>query len=103
LKQREDSLIQEAGSPEGAKRAIDSTASADRSSDFLMDQFAIRWGFPTHRALMEASTTVTGPTGVEWWATQTRNGRWIVWNSRDTSATHLFGSLAEAEQSIHAE
>jgi len=93
-------LVHNAGSVEDAKKAIDVAISKEATGDFRQDTFAMRFGFGSRRDLLAASKPLLDSPTSNWWATELKNGRWIVWGDDDLSATHTFGSLLEAKKAV---
>lgn len=93
-------LIHNAGSAEDAKKAIDAASAKESVGDFRQDTFAMRFGFASRRDLLAASTPLFDSQSSNWWATELKNGRWIVWGEDDLSATDTFASLEEARKAV---
>jgi hypothetical protein len=92
-------LVHEAGSVGKAKKAIDAAAEMERESEFREDQLAIRFSFPTRKDLLAASKPILDANGAQWWATRTKEGRWIVWNDQTVQSTK-YATLDEAKRSV---
>jgi hypothetical protein len=95
-------LVHRVGSVEGAKEVIDTAARKEEVGDFRQDAFAMRFGFASRRELLAASKPLFDCDRSSWWATELKNGQWIVWGDEDLSAKQLFASLEEAEQAVGA-
>lgn len=93
-------LVHNAGSVEDAKKAIDAAFSKETVGDFRQDTFAMRFGFASRRDLLAASKPLFDSQTSNWWATELKNGRWIVWGNDDLSASETFESLVEARKAI---
>ena len=93
-------LVHVAGSAENAKKAIDAAVSKEKVGDFRQDTFAMRFGFPSRRDLLAASKPLFDSQTSNWWATELKNGRWIVWGDDDLSAVQTFESLLEARKAV---
>jgi hypothetical protein len=93
-------LVHNAGSAEDAKKAIDAAVGKEAVGDFRQDTFALRFGFASRRDLLAASKPLFDSQTSSWWATELKNGRWIVWGADDLSATQTFESLVEARQAV---
>ena len=95
-------LVHNAGSAEDAKKAIDAAVDKETAGDFRQDTFAMRFGFASRRELLAASKPLFDSQTSNWWATELKNGRWIVWGAEDLSAQDTFESLAAAKQAVGA-
>jgi hypothetical protein len=93
-------LIHNAGSAEDAKKAIDAADAKETAGDFRQDSFAMRFGFASRRDLLAASRPLFDSQTANWWATELKNGRWVVWGENDLSATDTFASLADARKAV---
>ncbi len=77
-------LVEETGSPELAKHAIDGTADhqtpvSEAGEDSEAAQFARRLGFANYAALEAVSTPVLCDNGQLRMVGSTPNGKWIIW------------------------
>ena len=93
-------LVHSAGSAEDAKKAIDAAIGKEGVGDFRQDSFALRFGFSSRRELLAASKPLFDCETSNWWATELKNGRWVVWGNEDLSAQNTFASLAEARKAV---
>jgi hypothetical protein len=95
-------LIDEAGSPALAKKAVDSAARdhaerpASEASASSKDHFARNHGFKSYLDLFEASTTMAQCDGKNWFVTALPGGKWIMWNDRDLDTHRSFDTFEEA-------
>jgi len=74
----------------------------EAAGDFRQDSFALRFGFASRRDLLAASKPLFDSETSDWWATELKNGRWIVWGNDDLSASHTFESLDAAKRAVAA-
>ena len=97
-------LLDDAGSPELAKHAVDAVAKSlplatnvQSLATSAHDQFARQLGFVSYLSLFEASTPLRGTVGKQWFLTALRTDLWVVWNDTDltTSGTHPTREAAE--------
>ncbi len=104
LENQAQRLLDEAGSPELAKHAVDSVAkyqppatNAQALATSMHDQFARQLGFVSYLSLFEASTPMGGTAGKQWFLTALRSDLWVVWNDTDltTKGTHPTREAAE--------
>jgi hypothetical protein len=94
-------LVEQAGSPEMAKQAIDTVAAraqqgskADprdpaRSADSYEQrktQLAEQLGYASYLELFEASTPVPTQDGKAWCVTSDHRGSWVIWNDEELEA-----------------
>jgi len=93
-------FVHNVGSVEDAKKAIDAAVSQETAGDFRQDAFAMRFGFASRRDLLAASKPLFDCETSNWWATELKNGRWIVWGDDDLSATESFESLSAARKAV---
>jgi len=93
-------LVHTAGSPENAKQAIDAAIDKESAGDFRQDAFALRFGFASRRDLLAASKPLFDCETSDWWATQLKDGRWIVWGREDLSAKSTFETLEAARRAV---
>jgi hypothetical protein len=95
-------LVQETGSSELAKHAIDEVA---HHFEPILDQagFARQFGFESYLAMFESSTPLTSDDGRHWLVATTTGGEWIAWNENELGVHHRFHSLEEAARLIGAE
>lgn len=101
MKAQAKKLVDEAGSPELAKQAVDAAGklhvvAADK------DEFARRLEFTSYLDLFEASTAAASVEGKNWFITALRGGGWIVWNDVDLIASDLFSSPENARRHLPA-
>ena len=94
-------LIDDAGSPELAKKAIDSAAQEHvkqpvQRSESEKDRFAHNHGFRSYLELFEASTTMSQTDGKNWFVTALPGGKWIKWNDQDLHTECMYNSSEEA-------
>jgi hypothetical protein len=100
-------LVDEAGSPELAKQAVDSLgafsgskATAQSLATSAHDQFARELGFASYLSLFEASTPIKSAAGRQWFTTALRNDQWIVWNDADLEVAGTYLTREAAERSM---
>jgi hypothetical protein len=95
-------LIDNAGSPELAKKAVDSAARDHKTQPSAAgggsakDRLARNHGFNSYLELFEASTTMSQSDGKNWFVTAVPGGKWIMWNDRDLEAHRSFDTFEEA-------
>lgn len=93
-------LIDEAGSCDAAKSAVDVAAEREHIPDFQEDHFALRFGFASRAELRHASKPLVVNDGVITWATELSDRRWICWSKDDMSASQTFNSLEELQKHL---
>lgn len=91
-------LLNEAGSPDLAKHAVDVAAQNQLAMTLDKDEFARRYGFQSYLDFFEASAPAQSNDGANWFVTAVLAGRWIVWNSQELPAVKEFASAEEAKQ-----
>ena len=86
MKAQAKKLVEEAGTQELAKHAIDAAAEPN-SAAAAKDEFARRLGFTSYLDLFEASTRAASAGGKNWFITALRGGNWVFWNDADLIAS----------------
>jgi hypothetical protein len=84
-------LLEQAGSPELAKHAVD-VAAIGRGEGSPQDQFARRLGFASYLSLFEDSSLLFAQQDKQWFVTAIRNGEWILWNDADLMVTGIYAT-----------
>jgi hypothetical protein len=92
-------LVEEAGSKELAKQAIDNTDRPSALRPSSRDEFAQQLGFASYLELFEASQPLRTEGEKRWCATAVED-RWIVWNDQDLQASRPFDSAEAAAASV---
>lgn len=101
LKAQAERLVQEAGSPERAKHAVDAAAESRPVAAADKDEFARRSGFTSYLSMFEESTKVGSWGDKNWFITPLAGGGgWIVWNDCELAASQIFATSDEARQYI---
>jgi hypothetical protein len=99
-------LLDEAGSRERAKHAVDVVASTQAASGRSLaigaaaEQFARQLGFASYLSLFEGSTPVASAAGKQWFVTALKTQEWVVWNDDDLSIVGTFPSREAAERAV---
>ena len=95
-------LVDQTGSPELAKQAIDAVAERQKTgrTEDKKDAFSKQLGFESYLELFEASTPVPSRDGKSWCVTSDRQGQWVVWNDRDLRVQQRFSSREDAVASV---
>ena len=88
-------LLEQAGSPELAKHAVDAAAGGGEGSP--QDQFARELGFASYLSLFEDSSLILADADRQWFVTAIRNGEWVLWNDSDLKVAGTYQSRAAAE------
>jgi hypothetical protein len=91
-------LLDEAGSLDLAKHAVDAPAKPQAAPDSAHDQFARQVGFASYLALFEASTPLTSAMGKQWLLTALRHDQWILWNDTDLSIAGTYPTREAVER-----
>ena len=91
-------LLEEAGSPELAKHAVD-VAAIGRGEGSPQDQFARRLGFASYLSLFEDSSLLFAEPAKQWFVTAIRNGEWILWDDVDLAVK---GTYATKDAALRA-
>ena len=87
-------LLDEAGSPELAKHAVD--AAAERQEHGPSDDLVSEGGFESWEEMLTLSTSIDLD-GDQWWITPfPRRDGWMLWNQRGGQSPRLFPSFEEA-------
>jgi hypothetical protein len=94
-------LVDEAGSPELAKQAVDSAASGNPPPAVLDAAFGQMYGFDSAEDLFAASTPIGSADRQRWWVTQLGTSDWVAWNEADPRGNQVFESMEAAVQHIH--
>jgi hypothetical protein len=89
-------LLEQAGSPELAKHAVDSAASQGSPHD----GFARQLGYASYLSLFEDSALCAAEPGKQWFATAIGNDAWILWNDADLAVVGTFASREGAEAAV---
>ena len=91
-------LIEQTGSPDQAKQAVDAAAREQASPPITKEDFARRWGFASFLEMFEASKPL-GPAeeNEKWCVTALRGGKWLLWNDADMNSAREYDSLEEAK------
>ena len=93
-------LLDEAGSPELAKRAVDAAAKTQPLPVSAHDQFARQLGFASYLSLFEASTPIKSALGKQWLVTALRTDQWILWNDSDLIVAGTYPTREAAELAV---
>lgn len=81
-------LMNEAGTVELAKQALDTVAN-DREAE--MEEFAHGWGFETCQSMVESSHAVVSSDAQGWRVVAVHGDEWVMWNEHDLPH-HGFGT-----------
>jgi hypothetical protein len=87
-------LLDQAGSPDLAKQAIDAVAEA-QALNSPRDELARHAGFPSWSALEASSVPLSGADGNCWFVTPLADERWIAWNIQSFQFTQQFAALED--------
>jgi hypothetical protein len=106
-------LLDEAGSPELAKHAVDSAAELHGAAHLpgslaktqplaasVHDQFARQLGFGSYLSLFEASTPLASAVGKQWFTTALRTDLWVIWNDDDLVTAGTYPTREAAERAV---
>jgi hypothetical protein len=100
-------LLDEAGSPELAKHAVDSAAQGhglpaktQPLAASVHDQFARQLGFGSYLSLFEASTPLVSAVGKQWFTTALRTDQWVIWNDADLAPAGTYPTREAAERAV---
>jgi hypothetical protein len=93
-------LVDEAGSPELARQAVNAAEHHPPARASSQDEFARRWGFRSYLELFEGSTLVRSAGGKSWRVTSVSGGGWIAWNETDLTAERTFATREEAVSQV---
>jgi len=93
-------LLDEAGSPDLAKHAVDAAAKTQPLPASAHDQFARQLGFASYLSLFEASTPLMSAVGKQWFVTALRTDQWILWNDSDLAAAGAYPTRETAERAV---
>ena len=93
-------LLDEAGSPNLAKHAVDAAAKTQPLSASAHDQFARQLGFASYLSLFEASTPLRSAVGKQWFVTALRTDLWVVWNDSDLSTAGTYPTREAAGRAV---
>jgi hypothetical protein len=99
MKAQAKKLVEEAGTRELAKYAIDAASEPDPAAADK-DEFARGLGFTSYLDLFEASTRAASADGKNWFISALRGGSWVVWNETDMIASHACSSPDEARRQL---
>jgi hypothetical protein len=92
-------LVQESGSAELARKAIDKVQ-GDPQPAPCRDDLAKSLGFESYLALFEASSPLVAGDGKNWCVTPLPGGKWVAWNDTDLASGERFETREQAEASI---
>ncbi|HUE70912.1 MAG TPA: hypothetical protein VMP01_08480 [Pirellulaceae bacterium] len=92
-------LLEQAGSPELAKHAVDSAAPRPAQGS-PQDEFARRLGFGSYLSLFEDSALLVSESHKQWFATAVARDEWILWNDADLQVVGRFPAREAAERAI---
>ena len=110
-----ESLLEQAGSAEMAKQAIDTVAARNqqgakadprdpaRSTDSLEKQksrLAEELGYASYLEMFEASTPVPTQDGKAWCVTSDQQGSWVAWNDQELNVHHRAATKAEVVTAV---
>ena len=87
-------LLEEAGSPDLAKQAIDAAAEAQRL-DSPREEVARQAGFSSWSALEASSVPLSVAERNHWFVAPLSCQRWIAWNMQSYTVTRQFASLED--------
>jgi hypothetical protein len=93
-------LLDEAGSPDLAKHAVDAAAKTQPLPVSAHDQFARQLGFASYLSLFEASTPIMSAVGKQWLVTALRTDQWILWNDADLTVAGTYPTREAAERAV---
>jgi hypothetical protein len=89
-------LLEEAGSPELAKHAVDAAAEQQSQAEDLLNQ----GGFASWDEMLTFSTSIRFD-GEQWWITPFREqAGWMLWSQRGGASPQLFASFEEAHRHL---
>jgi hypothetical protein len=91
-------LIDQAGSPDLAKQAIDAACQHQAGAAGAPETSAQAWGFASRVELLAASAPYAGPDGDSWWITAIGENSWMIWNERNETPPRQFASVEAAQQ-----
>jgi hypothetical protein len=92
-------LVEQSGSPELAKQAIDAASQPPPAAASDKDAFARRHGFMSYLEMFEASTVIHPADGKNWCVTALPAGKWALWNEQDLRIHSIHLSFDEARNS----
>jgi len=99
LQAQAQKLLEEAGSPELAKHAVDEAA-RQHTEQAGPEKLVQEWGFGSWDELITLSTNLIAPDGASWWITPHHHQGWMLWNHNEWQAHKLFGSFEEARSHV---
>ena len=76
-------LLSAAGSPEQAKRAVDSAVGSLAEPTSNNDAFALQCGFGSYLEMFEASKLIGERDGKHWFITNAGTAQFVFWNDHD--------------------
>ncbi len=93
-------LVESAGTPELAKRAVDLARARRPTVTMDKDEFARALGYVSYLDLFEASTVHTTRDGSRLCVTVMKHGKWLVWDKAEMLVIGEFDSTEDALRQI---
>ena len=93
-------LLDEAGSPNLARHAVDAAAQTQPLPASAHDEFARQLGFASYLSLFEASTPLRSAIGKQWFVTALRSDLWVVWNDSDLMTAGTYPTREAAGRAV---
>lgn len=93
-------LVDQSGSSELAKQAIDAASQQPLAAASDKNAFARRHGFKSYLELFEASSVVRSANGKNWCVTALPAGKWALWNEQDLRIHSIHLSFDEASGGV---
>jgi hypothetical protein len=94
-------LVDELGSPELAKQAVDSVAGTVAGATDAKERLARELGFVSYLDLFEASTPVRSSDERNWFVTSKPGGTWVAWNEQELAPGEEYDSMEGAMTSVN--
>jgi hypothetical protein len=92
-------LLDEAGSPELAKHAVDEAARQPGKGSGP-EELVKDWGFASWDEMITLSTNLVATDGASWWVTPRGDQGWMLWSHHDWQSPRLFASFEEARRHV---
>jgi len=96
-------LLQEVGSPELAKLAIDQAKAGGETTVADDSQLAQRLGYVSFLELFESSKPIPTADGSQWCIAPRSSGTWVAWERQSRFVSRDFESLEAATDFVHAQ
>ena len=93
-------LLNEAGSPELARQALEEAARAQERGPSYLGGLAERWGFSSRHELLAASISIPSSQGELWWLTPIASQGWIAWTERDGTMSDILPTVERARRYV---